>query len=67
VNSLSKALNIQNTEIVNVDRPKEDAQATWADIRAISTIIGNLNTADFDKGINSFVEWFQKYRNRISG
>jgi UDP-glucuronate 4-epimerase len=67
VNSLSKALNIQNTKIVNVDRPKEDAEATWADISAISTIIGNLNVADFDKGINSFVEWFQKHRNRIFG
>jgi UDP-glucuronate 4-epimerase len=66
VSSLSRALNIQSVEIVNTVRPKEDVEATWADTNAITSLIGTLNATDFDIGINNFVEWFQKYRNRIS-
>jgi UDP-glucuronate 4-epimerase len=66
VRSLSRSLNIHNIELLNIDRPKEDAEATWADTRAISSIIGSLKITDFDKGISDFVEWFQKHKGKIS-
>ncbi len=66
VRSLSRSLNIHNVELLNVDRPVEDVEATWADTHAISSIIGSLKIADFDKGISDFVEWFQKHKDKIS-
>ena len=63
--SLGRSLSIQNIEFLSIDRPKEDAVATWADTRALSAVIGSLIPADFDRGIDDFVEWFQKHKARI--
>ena len=44
-----------------LNRPKEDVEITWANVRRLESLIGKLPKTDFEKNIANFASWIKDY------
>jgi UDP-glucuronate 4-epimerase len=59
---LKKNLDSQHELSIScLDRPKEDVETTWASVRRLESIIGELPKTDFEKNIANFASWIKHY------
>jgi UDP-glucuronate 4-epimerase len=65
VAALENTLGIFNPKIDIVERPKEDADSTWADLTLLSSIINLGPVTPFEIGVKRFTDWFLSYRQGV--
>ena len=64
--SLSKALSVKDFKVEIVSRPKEDAEATWADVSTLSELIGPTVATKLDLGLSKFANWYLAFHSKIT-
>ena len=63
VSLLERFLNCK-AQVRHQKRPNVDIERTWADIRAIRSIIGWTPKFSLEEGIERFVQWYQRDGNK---
>jgi UDP-glucuronate 4-epimerase len=63
VDLLCANLGNKKVEILEISRPPEDAEKTWADISLLNSMIGFQNFTSLETGLEKFADWFLQFRN----
>ena len=63
VDLLCANLGNKKVEILEISRPPEDAEKTWADISLLNSMIGFQNFTSLETGLKKFADWFLQFRN----
>jgi UDP-glucuronate 4-epimerase len=63
VDLLCVFLDSKKVNILEIDRPSEDAEKTWADISLLNSMIGVQEFTSLEKGLERFADWFIGFRN----
>ena len=63
VDLLCTNLGSKKVEILEIDRPPEDAKKTWADISLLNSMIGFQDFTSLETGLEKFADWFLGFRN----
>jgi UDP-glucuronate 4-epimerase len=63
VDLLYANLGNKKVEILEISRPPEDAEKTWADISLLNSMIGFQNFTSLETGLEKFADWFLQFRN----
>jgi UDP-glucuronate 4-epimerase len=63
VELLCNYLGNKEVDIMEIDRPPEDAEKTWADISLLNSMIGYQHFTPLETGLEKFADWFLEFRN----
>jgi len=64
--SLANALSVKDFKVEIVSRPKEDAEATWADVSTLLELIGPTAATKLDLGLSQFAKWYLAFDSKIN-
>lgn len=64
--SLGNALGIEDFKVEIVSRPKEDVEATWADVSTLLDLIGPTEVTNLDLGLSQFAKWYSAFHSKIA-
>jgi UDP-glucuronate 4-epimerase len=62
VDLLCARLGDKKVEMLEIDRPPDDAEKTWADISRLNSMIGSQNFTSLENGLEKFADWFLEFR-----